>query len=38
MVAIVKGHMSHGLKMLEESIRSSKENESKNLFREQYNQ
>jgi tetratricopeptide (TPR) repeat protein len=27
-VAIVKGHMSHGLKMLEESIRSSKENES----------
>ncbi len=31
-VAIVKGHMSHGLKMLEESIRSSKENESKYLY------
>ena len=28
-VSIVKGHMSYGLKMIEESIRSSKENESK---------
>jgi len=31
-VSIVKGHMSHGLKMLEESICSSKENESKYLY------
>ena len=31
-VAIVKGHMSHGLKMLEESIRASKENESILLY------
>jgi len=31
-VAIVKGHMSHGLKMLEESIRASKENESIPLY------
>ena len=28
-VSIVKGHMSHGLKVLEESIRSSKENTNK---------
>jgi class 3 adenylate cyclase/tetratricopeptide (TPR) repeat protein len=28
-VSIVKGHMSHGLKMIEESIRASKENENK---------
>jgi tetratricopeptide (TPR) repeat protein len=31
-VTIFKSHMSHGLKMLEESIRSSKENESKYLY------
>jgi tetratricopeptide (TPR) repeat protein len=31
-VAIVKGHMSHGLKMLEESIRASKENENILLY------
>ena len=31
-VTIFKGHMSNGLKMLEESIRSSKENESKYLY------
>jgi class 3 adenylate cyclase/tetratricopeptide (TPR) repeat protein len=30
-VSIVKGHMGHGVKMLEESIRSAKENESKYL-------
>ena len=29
MVSIVKGHMNHGLKMLEKIIRSSKENEGK---------
>jgi len=28
-VSIAKGHMSHGLKMIEESIHASKENESK---------
>jgi tetratricopeptide (TPR) repeat protein len=31
-VTIVKGHMSHGLKMIEESIRSSKENGSKYFY------
>jgi class 3 adenylate cyclase/tetratricopeptide (TPR) repeat protein len=30
--SIVKGHMSHGLKVLEESIRSFKENESKYFY------
>ena len=30
-VSIVKGHMAHGLKMLDESIRSAKENENKYL-------